>query len=133
MNRNDDLEVRPADSAAGAPIADDPPKRKHRRLGVMFSGTAIGFLLGAAVVLLVDRSRDTGDSGNLAVWVFGLPLLLAIAGTVIGWVMAGLPSAPVMDAPVRQRRFARRGVAATDVRGQTPGSDVPPRYRDDRA
>jgi len=99
----------------------------------MFSGTAIGFLLGAAVVLLVDRSRDTGDSGNLAVWVFGLPLLLAIAGTVIGWVMAGLPSAPVMDAPVRQRRFARRGVAATSVRGQTPGSDVPPRYRDDRS
>jgi hypothetical protein len=130
MDSNDDLEVHPEDSAAGAPIADDPPRRRHRRMGVILTGTVIGFLLGAAVVLLIDRSRATGDSGNPAVWLFGLPVLLAIAGTVIGWVMAGLPSAPVMDAPVRQRRFARRGISATSVRGQTPGSDVPPRYHD---
>jgi peptidoglycan/LPS O-acetylase OafA/YrhL len=80
------------------------------------------------VVLLVDAPRATGSGDNPAVWVFGLPGFLAIAGTVIGWVAAGLPSVEVVDAPVRQRRFRRAGRAAATERGQLPGSEVPPRY-----
>jgi len=133
MHGDDQLEVRDRDAAHGAPIVDDSPPRRHRRLAIIAAGTLTGLVVGGLVVLLVDAPRATGSGDNPAVWVFGLPGFLAIAGTVIGWVMAGLPSAPVMDAPVRQRRFARRGVAATSVRGQTPGSDVPPRYRDDRS
>ena len=79
-------------------------------------------------MLLLDSSRYTGSNSNPWVWVVGLPALLAIAGTVIGWVFAGAPSAEVVDAPVRQRSFEQRGVAATSVDGQEPGSDVPPRY-----
>ena len=80
------------------------------------------------MVLLVDAPRATGSGGNPAVWVFGLPGFLAIAGTVIGWVAAGLPGVEVVDAPVRQRRFRRAGRAATSEQGRLPASDVPPRY-----
>jgi len=84
--------------------------------------------VGGLVVLLVGAPRATGSGDNPAVWVFGLPGFLAIAGTVIGWVAAGLPSVEVGDAPVRQRRFRRAGRAAATERGQLPGSEVPPRY-----
>jgi len=128
MHGDDQLEVRDRDAAHGAPIVDDSPPRRHRRLAIIAAGTLTGLVVGGLVVLLVDAPRATGSGDNPAVWVFGLPGFLAIAGTVIGWVAAGLPSVEVVDAPVRQRRFRRAGRAAATERGQLPGSEVPPRY-----
>ena len=108
MDRDDQLEVRNGDAADGAPIVDDSPPRRRRRLAIIAAGTLTGLVVGGLVVLLVDAPRATGSGGNPAVWVFGLPGFLAIAGTVIGWVAAGLPSVEVVDAPVRQRRFQPR-------------------------
>jgi hypothetical protein len=110
-------------------ILDESPRRRWGRLAVIGMGTLIGFAAGAAVVLLVDRPRVTGSSGNPFVWLVGLPMLLAIGGTVIGWVIDGTFNAEVQDAPARQRRFVRRGRAATSRDGQEPGSSVPPSYR----
>jgi hypothetical protein len=67
--------------------------------------------------------------GPACSWLVGLPMLLAIGGTVIGWVIDGTFNAEVQDAPARRRRFVRRGRAATSREGQEPGSSVPPRYR----
>lgn len=128
MDRDDQLEVYKDEAAEGAPIVDDSPPRRHRRLAIIAAGTLTGLVVGGLVVLLVDAPRATGSGDNPAVWVFGLPGFLAIAGTVIGWVAAGLPSVEVVDAPVRQRRFRRAGRAATSDQGQLPGSEVPPRY-----
>jgi hypothetical protein len=128
MGRDDRLEVRARDAAEGAPIVDDSPPRRRRRLGIIAAGTLTGLIVGGLVVLLVEAPRATGSGDNPAVWVFGLPGFLAIAGTVIGWVAAGLPSMEVVDAPVRQRRFRRAGRAATTEQGQLPGSEVPPRF-----
>src|SRR5436190_17454955 len=127
MGRGDRLEVRARDAADGAPIVDDSPPRRRRRLGII-AAALTGLIVGGLLVLLVDAPRATGSGDNPAVWVFGLPAFLAIAGTVIGWVVAGLPSAEVVDAPARQRRFRRAGRAATTEQGQLPGSEVPPRY-----
>jgi hypothetical protein len=121
------LEVRARDAADGAPIVDDSPPRRRRRLGII-AAALTGLIVGGLVVLLVDAPRATGSGDNPAVWVFGLPGFLAIAGTVIGWVAAGLPSVEVVDAPLRQRRFRRAGRAATTEQGQLPGSEVPPRF-----
>jgi hypothetical protein len=128
MDRDDQLEVYKDEAADGAPIVDDSPPRRRRRLAIIAAGTLTGLVVGGLVVLLVDAPRATGSGDNPAVWVFGLPGLLAIAGTVIGWVAAGLPSVEVVDAPARQRRFRRAGRAATSEQGQLPGSEVPPRY-----
>jgi hypothetical protein len=99
-----------------------------RRLAIIATGTLTGLVVGGLVVLLMGAPRATGSGENPAVWIFGLPGFLAIAGTVIGWVAAGLASVEVVDAPVRQRRFRRAGRAATAEQGQLPRSDVPPRY-----
>ena len=128
MDRDDQLEVYKDEAAGGAPIVDDSPPRRRRRLAIIAAGTLTGLVVGGLVVLLVDAPRATGSGDNPAVWVVGLPGFLAIAGTVIGWVAAGLPSVEVVDAPVRQRRFRRAGRAATSEQGQLPGSEVPPRY-----
>jgi len=128
MHGDDQLEVRGRDAAQAAPIVDDSPSWRHRRLAIIAAGTLTGLVVGGLVVLLMDAPRATGSGDNPAVWVFGLPGFLAIAGTVIGWVAAGLPSVEVVDAPVRQRRFRHAGRAATTERGQLPGSEVPPRY-----
>ena len=128
MDLDDQLEVREGDAADGAPIVDDSPPRRRRRLAIIAAGTLTGLVVGGLVVLAVDAPRATGSGDNPAVWVVGLPGFLAIAGTVIGWVAAGLPSVEVVDAPVRQRRFRRAGRAATSEQGQLPGSEVPPRY-----
>jgi MFS family permease len=128
MSMNDQLDVRRADSHKGAPIVSDSPPRKRRRLLTILAGTAAGLIIGGVLVALLDSYKYTGDNSDPWVWLVGLPGLLAIAGTVIGWVYAGAPSAEVVDAPVRQRSFEQRGVAATSVDGQEPGSAVPPRY-----
>jgi hypothetical protein len=113
------------------PIVDEEPATRHKQLATVFGGTLIGFGAGALVVLLIDRQSYTGSSDSLPTWLFGLPVLLAIAGTVIGFVLAGMRNVDDVDAPVRLKRFARRNQAATSVDGQLPGSDVPPRYEPD--
>jgi hypothetical protein len=133
VERDDQLEVHPEDSAAGAPIVDDSAPRRRRRLLIIAAGTLAGLVIGGLVVVFVDSPRATGNSDNPHVWLFGLPLLLAIAGTVVGWVTAGAFSAGVVDAPVRQRRFMRSRRAATSTQGQLPGSPVPPHYETPRS
>jgi MFS family permease len=128
MATDDQLEVRRSDSHKGAPIVSDAPPRRRRRLLTILCGTAAGLVIGGLLVGLLDSWKYTGSNSDPWVWVIGLPGLLAIAGTVIGWVLAGAPSSEVVDAPVRQRDFERQGVAATSVHGQEPGSEVPPRY-----
>jgi MFS family permease len=128
MATPDQFDVRRSESSKGAPIAGDSPPRRRRRVFTILSGTVVGFVIGGVLVTVLDAPHYTGSSDNPWVWVVGLPALLAIAGTVIGWVYAGAPSAEVVDAPVRQRSFAGSGAAATSVDGQEPGSDVPPRY-----
>ena len=108
MDRDDQLEVHKDEAAGGAPIVDDSPPRRRRRLAIIAAGTLTGLVVGGLVVLLVDAPRATGSGDNPAVWVVGLPGFLAIAGTVIGWVAAGLPSVEVVDAPVRQRWLPAR-------------------------
>jgi len=126
---NDRNEVVPEAGVGNrTPIVDEEPSTRRRQIATVLGGTLVGFLVGALVVLLIDRRNATGSSDDLEVWLFGLPVLLAIAGTVIGWVLAGMRNVDDVDAPVRLRRFARRGRAATSVDGQLPGSEVPPRY-----
>jgi MFS family permease len=128
MATHDQFDVRRSDSSKGAPIVSDSGPRRRRRLLTILAGTLAGLVIGGVLVALIDAPHYTGSSDNPWVWVVGLPALLAIAGTVIGWVYAGAPSAEVVDAPVRQRDFERRGVAATSIHGQEPGSETPPRY-----
>jgi hypothetical protein len=132
MSEADRHDVVPETSGgARSPIVDDPPPRRHRRLATILGGTLTGFAIGALVVLLVDRARYSGDATDPRTWIFGLPLLLAIGGTVVGAVIDGVRNVEDVDAPVRLRRFERQGRAATSVDGQTPGSSVPPVYEDD--
>ncbi len=128
MATPDQFDVRRSDSHKGAPIVSDAPPRRRRRMLTILAGTATGLIIGGLLVGLLDSWKYTGSNNDPWAWLIGLPALLAIAGTVIGWVLAGLPSAEVVDAPVRQRDFEQQGVAATSVHGQEPGSEVPPRY-----
>ena len=95
-------------------------------------GAVIGYAVGGAFVLLFDQARYSGDSSNLVVWLVGLPTLLAIGGAVIGSLAAAWPTVEDVDAPIRVRRFAGEGRAATSEQGQLPGSPVPPNYDDPR-
>jgi hypothetical protein len=129
MNSEDRHEVvPPAGVGDRTPFVDEEPSTRHKQLATVFGGTLVGFLVGALLVVLIDRRNATGSSDNIETWLFGLPILLAIAGTVIGWVLAGMRNVDDVDAPVRLRKFARRGQAATSVDGQLPGSEVPPRF-----
>jgi hypothetical protein len=110
--------------------ADEPRSRTRRRIAAVLTGAVIGYSIGAAFVLAFDRARYSGDSSNLIVWLVGLPTLLAIAGAVIGSLAAAWPTVEDVDAPIRVRRFAREGRAATSEQGQLPGSPVPPTYDD---
>jgi hypothetical protein len=129
MRTDADTDLHAHESAPEAAVLDHDPARRRRRLGVILAGTLTGLIVGGAAVVLINNPRVTGSSENPVVWLVGLPALLAIAGTVIGWVVAGLLNAEVEDSPARERRFRRRGRAATAVDGQEPGSEVPPRYR----
>src|SRR4051795_4972538 len=113
MDRDDQLEVRKRDAAEGAPIVDDSPPRRRRRLGIIAAGTLAGLVVGGLVVLLVDAPRATGSGDNPAVWIVGLPGLLAIAGTVIGCVAAGVPRGEGGDAPGDQRTLRAAGPGPT--------------------
>jgi hypothetical protein len=90
----------------------------------------IGYAIGAGFVLVVDRARYSGNASDIVVWLVGLPIMLAIAGAVIGALVAAWQSAEDVDAPLRVPRFERQGRAATSEQGQLPGSPVPPHYDD---
>jgi hypothetical protein len=111
-------------------MGDDPPSRTRRRVLWVVVGAVVGYAVGGAFVLLVDRARYSGSASDIVVWLVGLPTLLAVAGAVIGWLAAGWRTVEDVDAPVREPRFARRGRAATSEQGQLPGSPVTPRYDD---
>ena len=61
MERDDQLEVRPQDAAAGAPIVALGAQR-HRRLLIIAAGTLAGLVIGGLVVVFVDSPRATGNS-----------------------------------------------------------------------
>jgi hypothetical protein len=110
---------------------DDPPERAHRRILAVVIGAVVGYGLGAGFVVVVDRARYSGADSDLLVWLLGLPTLLAIAGAVIGSLVAAWPTVEDVDAPMRVDRYVRQRRAATSQRGQLPGSAVPPRYEDE--
>jgi hypothetical protein len=111
-------------------LGDDPPSRTRRRMLAIAVGAVTGYALGGGFVLAVDRARYSGRASDIVVWLVGLPTLLAIAGAVIGSLVAAWRTVEDVDAPLREPRFARRGRAATSEQGQLPGSPVPPRYED---
>ena len=104
--------------------------RRTRTVGVI-AGAVVGALVGIAVLLVTDSWHTTGSDSNPAVYVFGLPVFTAAVGAVMGWLFSGIPEHGVVDAPVRDARFARAGRAATSVQGQEPGSPVEPDYAPD--
>jgi hypothetical protein len=112
------------------PLRDDSAARGRRRRLTRTTGIALGAAVGLAVgivaLLVIDGFRTSGDDSSPQVLVFGLPGFTAIVGGVLGWLLSGIPEAAVVDAPVRDRRFAREGRAATSAEGQLPGSPVPP-------
>lgn len=110
---------------------DDPPERTRRRILAVLIGALVGYGVGAAFVVVVDRARYSGADSDLVVWLVGLPTLLAIGGAVIGSLVAAWPSVEDVDAPMRVDRYVRQRRAATSQRGQLPGSAVPPRYEDE--
>jgi hypothetical protein len=85
-----------------------------------------GFAIGLGLEWAVGSERLTGHVGNVASMLFGLPTALAIAVGLFGLLLGTVREAPVVDAPVRDRRFRRLGRAATSRRGQLPGSPVRP-------
>jgi hypothetical protein len=97
---------------------------------VVAVGAVAGYAIGGGVVLAMDRARYSGRASDIVVWLVGLPTLLAIAGAVIGSLVAAWRTVEDVDAPVRVARFVRRGRAATSEQGQLPGSSVPPRHGD---
>ena len=107
---------------------EDPPARKRRRILAILMGALVGYAIGGGFVLIFDRVRYSGNKSDIVVWLVGLPTLLAIGGAVIGSLVAAWPAVEDVDAPIRMRRFARQGRAATSEQGQLPGSPVPPRY-----
>jgi hypothetical protein len=116
-----------------SPIAGDPPSTRRRRIATVVAGGVGGYVIGGIAVFLDSQSRYTGQPSHPETWIFGLPLVLAIIGTIGALLVDGARNSEDVDAPVRLRRFRRQGRAATSVRGQTPGSDVPPRYAPDAA
>jgi hypothetical protein len=116
---------------AAEALGQDRPSRKRRRIVAVITGAVVCYAIGGGFVLLFDRERYSGSASDIVVWVVGMPILLAIAGAVIGSLVAAWPTVEDVDAPVRERRYVRRGRAATSEMGQTPGSPVPPRYDDD--
>ena len=99
---------------------DDPPERAHRRILAVVIGALVGYGLGAGFVVAVDRARYSGADSDLLVWLLGLPTLLAIAGAVIGSLVAAWPTVEDLDAPMRVDRYVRQRRAATSQRGQLP-------------
>jgi hypothetical protein len=104
--------------------------RRTRTVGVLV-GAVIGAIVGVVVLIATDSWHTTGNDSNPAVYVFGLPMFTAAVGAVMGWLFSGIPEHGVVDAPVRDARFARSGRAATSVQGQEPGSPVEPDYAPD--
>ena len=112
-------------------LRDDTPARGRRRRLTRGTGIAlgavVGLAVGIAVLLIVDGFRTSGHDDSPLVLVFGIPTFTAIAGGVLLGLLSGVPEHAVVDAPVRERRFARSGRAATSAEGQLPGSPVEPR------
>ncbi|SRR5690348_7290288 len=110
---------------AGPPDADERRRRRRRHLTLASAGGAAGLAIGVILVVLVSRARQTGSWADAPVFLFGLPALLLIGGTVVGTLLSMAPESADVDAPVRDRT-SLRGAAATSEQGQLPGSPVNP-------
>jgi hypothetical protein len=70
---------------------------------------AIAYTIGVIAVVVIDNRRLTGNPHDPFVYLIGLPMLIAIAGGVMGALVSVLSYSEEVDAPVR-----------TNTRGQTP-------------
>src|SRR3954447_14430344 len=113
MTMHSDTPLREEDEAGG------DRRRTRRAIGVL-GGAAVGVLVAILVLVLTDSWHTTGNDSNPAVYVFGLPVFTGIAGAVMGWFFSGRGEGNVVDAPVREPRFAAAGRAATSIHGQEP-------------
>lgn len=80
--------------------ASRPPKRPpHLVLGII-AGAAIGFMIGAVLVLAISDPRITGSRTEVFTYLFGLPGLLSVPGAVFGALASIARYANDADAPV---------------------------------
>lgn len=102
----------------------DPPtprtERRRRRQAGLWS--LVGVVVGGVVGVIAGELIEPG-SGYVVV---GLGVGLAVVGFFAGGLVAESRTATDVDSPVRDRRAARSGRAATDPRGQTVESPVEP-------
>ena len=114
--------------------AESPGRERHRRrsqLAGLGAGAAAGFIAGVLIQWAIGSERLTGHADDPFSLAFGLPIALAIAAGLFGLLLGTASEAPVVDAPVRVRRFRRMHRAAVSRQGQLPGSPVPPVHRID--
>ncbi len=90
---------------------------RRRMVVAAAAGAMFGIVLGAVLVMLVDRGRITGTASHASVFV-GLPLSLAVIGAVLGLLLS-LAGRSRPDAPVREWRYVLRRRAATGIEGDT--------------
>jgi hypothetical protein len=113
--------------------AESPRRERHRRrsqFGGLVVGAAAGLVAGILIQWAIGSERLTGHADDPFSLAFGLPVALAIAAGLFGLLLGTAREAPVVDAPVRVRRFQRMHRAAVSRQGQLPGSPVPPSYGD---
>lgn len=95
-------------------------ERRRRRQAGLWS--LVGIVVGGVAGVIAGELIEPG-SGYVVV---GLGVGLAVVGFFTGGLVAESRTASDVDVPVRDRRAARRGRAATDRRGQTVESPVEP-------
>jgi hypothetical protein len=113
--------------------AESPRREEHRRksqFGGMAAGAMAGLVAGVLIQWVFGTERLTGHADDPFSLAFGLPVALAIAAGLFGLLLGTASEAPVVDAPVRVRRFRRMHRAAVSKQGQLPGSPVPPKYNE---
>ena len=102
----------------GAPDRATERRRRIQAGWASAAGLVIGAVIGAiAGLVFAPASRGVQ---------IGLVVGLAIIGVVAGGLLAEARTAGDMDAPVRDRTASGPRHAATDPRGQLPGSPVRP-------
>jgi hypothetical protein len=114
--------------------AESPRREQHRRrsqLAGLGAGAAAGLVAGVLIQWAIGSERLTGHADDPFSLAFGLPVALAIAAGLFGLLLGTAREPPVVDAPVRVRRFGRMQRAAVSRQGQLPGSPVPPVHRDE--
>jgi MFS family permease len=107
------------------PDAEERRRRRRRHVTLASAGGALGLAIGIVLVVVISNWGSTGSWQHARVFLFGLPALLLVGGTVVGTLFSMVPEAADVDAPVRDARGPGQA-AATSEQGQLPGSPVAP-------